>query len=83
MQELIEIVKAARDREHRNHKMAAALKGIDLDKDAKKEAEDPVEASKRRVAKRLAEQQGISEKEFEAKESEKRLQQVGFKVIKN
>ena len=81
MEELIAIVKAIRDKEHRGHKMAAALKGIDLDKDAKKE-EDPVEAAKRRVAKRVAEQQGLSEKQFEAKESEQRLQKIGFSVIK-
>lgn len=80
MHELIEIVKALRDKEWRQHKMNAALKGIDLDKGKKQEhEEDPVERAKRRVAQR---QSGLNEKEFEARESEKRLESIGFKVNK-
>lgn len=79
MHELIEIVRALRDKEWRMHKMNAALKGINLDENKNKQEEDPVEAAKRRVAMR---QSGLGEKEYEAKESEKRLESIGFKVNK-
>jgi len=81
LQELVEIVKAQRAREERDYRMTAALKGIDLDK-GKKQEDDPVEAAKRRVALRRAEEAGLNEQQYEAKESEKRLQQMGFVVVK-
>lgn len=79
MEELVEIVKAIWNKEHRYVKAMAALKGIDLDKGREPEQEDPVEAAKRRVAARQA---NMSEDAYEAKESEKRLQSIGFKVVK-
>lgn len=83
--ELTAIVVAVRTVEHRKNKMAAALKGIDIDKDKDKTQDDPVEAAKRRVAMR---RQGLnphdpnSSKIIEAKESEKRLASIGFAVVK-
>lgn len=82
LHELIEIVKAQRAKEERDYRMSAALKGIDLDKNKKGSEEDPVEAAKRRVALRRAEEAGLNEQQYEAKESEKRLQQMGFVVVK-
>lgn len=83
MHELIEIVKSIRDREWKRHKAAAALKGIDLDEGSEeKDENDPVEAAKRRVALRRAEEAGISAEEFEAMEADNELRAMGLKVTK-
>lgn len=82
LQELIEIVKAIREREYRSHKFAAALKGVNLDEQNKSKEDDPVEASKRRAALRRAKEAGLNEQQFEAKETETRLQSIGFAVVK-
>ena len=47
MDELQEILTAARDREHRQNKFTAALKGVDIDKGI--ESEMTVEDVKRRI----------------------------------
>lgn len=72
--ELIAMVKAARERDHRQMKFQAALKGIDIDKNKPKD--DPVERVKRKVKAKLA---GVSEKEHQFREN---AAAAGFKVVK-
>ncbi len=56
--ELQAILDASRKEKHEDRKFMAALKGIDLDEDAKKEADDRVDRIKRRAEARL---RGVSE----------------------
>lgn len=63
LRELEAIVKAARDREHRNNKFMAALKGINLDEDD--DAKERFEAVKRRAEARMS---GKSEEQLELAE---------------
>jgi hypothetical protein len=53
---------AKREQEHREHKFMAALKGIDLDKDAKDESQDAFDRAQRRAEARL---RGITEDDVE------------------
>ena len=62
LEELEAILSASRDREHRQNKFMAALKGIDIDKEIGGSAKDKVEEMKQRLA---AKQAGKSEDHFE------------------
>lgn len=68
--ELDFILKHKREREHNEQKFAAALQGVDLDKDAKNSVEERLEKVQRAAAVRLA----GGEEEFERLE----LQELGF-----
>lgn len=74
--ELVAMVNAVREREHRQMKFQAALKGVDIDKDKPKE-DDPVERIKRKVR---AKQAGLDEKELTFQEN---ARAAGFKVVKS
>lgn len=54
LDELEAVVRAAREREHRNHKFLAALKGVDIDEDKKESPKDRVEEMKKKIAARRA-----------------------------
>ena len=58
--ELQAILEAAREKEHREHKFLAALKGIDLDEGKKEETQDAFDRIKQRAEARL---RGVSEEE--------------------
>ena len=60
--ELEVILAASREKEHREHKFLAALKGIDLDEDANNEAKNKFEEVQRRVQAKL---HGGNEKQLE------------------
>lgn len=62
IEELKAILDAGRERDYRNQRFMAAIQGIDIDKDAKNDAEDRFEAVKQRVEARL---QGKSVEELE------------------
>lgn len=63
--ELEAIVSAQRDRESRNHKFLASLKGIDLDKESEDNAKEKFQRSIARVQGKL---QGKSKEEVEMDE---------------
>lgn len=62
MPELTAIIDAARERDHANHKFAAALKGIDLDDEAQGSDEERFEEIEARAKAKLA---GISQDEYQ------------------
>lgn len=65
LNELKLILDSYRDKELRNQKFQAAIRGIDLDKQIAKQAEDSFKKVQDRVQARLA---GMSEKQFEINE---------------
>lgn len=73
--ELVAMVEAQRERDHRNMRFQAALQGVDLDKNKPKE-EDPVEKAKLRVR---AKMQNKNEDELRFEEN---VTAAGFKVVR-
>lgn len=65
LDELQAILKASREREHREHKFMAALKGINLDEEDKESVQERFEKVQRRVAAKLS---GQSEAQLELDE---------------
>lgn len=65
LDELMAILKASHEQEHRRNKFMAALKGVDIDKGSTQDAHERMEAIKRRVAARQA---GVSEETVELHE---------------
>ena len=63
--ELNAILGAVRDREYRQNKFTAALKGVDLDKHSAEQNQERLEAIERRVQARLS---GVSEEKLELNE---------------
>lgn len=72
--ELVAMVAAQRERDHRTMKFQAALQGVDLDKNKKEDGGDRVEQIKRRVR---AKAEGKSEDRVKFEES---VAAAGFKV---
>lgn len=79
MDELNLIVKAGHEREHRHHKVLAALKGIDLDKGTEADHKTRFEKAQLRAQARIA---GITEEEMEEQQQVQQLASWGFKVEK-
>lgn len=65
LEELKAIIGASREREHRQNKFAAALKGIDLDEGEKEAIKERFDAVQRRVRAKLT---GANEKALELDE---------------
>lgn len=73
LEELELIVKTMRDKEYEARKFAAALKGIDLDKNNPQAAQRKVEEAQRRANMRL---KGMTEEDIEREE----LKEVGITI---
>lgn len=56
---------AKREAEHREHKFMAALKGVDLDADAKNDAQERFDEVQRRVETKLHGEQAVANKEYD------------------